>query len=95
MNNVGTMEAEQEHGMIRVDYHGQHVSGMRKKFKDHVIPIIPAVRKKMVIKGHSSVGKESKLKKALGKVIGEYENLHCQGVKGNDGAIIVLWRAKK
>jgi hypothetical protein len=97
MNNVGTMGAEQEHGMIQVDYHGQHVSGMRKLFKDHVILIIPAVGNVMVItgRGSHSVGKESKLKKALCKMIGEYDNLHCQGVKGNDGAIIVLWRAKK
>jgi hypothetical protein len=97
MNNVGTMGAEQECGMVQVDYHGQHVSGMRQKFKDHIVPIIPAVGKVMVItgRGSHSVGKESKLKKALFKMIGEYEHLYWQRVEGNDGAILVLWRTKK
>jgi DNA-nicking Smr family endonuclease len=97
MNNVGTMGAEVEGGMIQVDYHGLHVSGMRKKFKDHILPIIPEVKKVMIItgRGSHSVGKESKLKKALQKLIGEYENLYWQRVEDNDGAIVVLWRTKK
>jgi hypothetical protein len=97
MNTVGAMGAEQESGMIQVDYHGQHVNGMRKKFKDHIIPIIPAVGKVMIItgRGSHSVGKESKLKKALFKLIGEYKNLSWQKVEGNEGAILVLWRSEK
>jgi hypothetical protein len=51
MNNIGTMGAEQECGMIQVDYHGQQISGMRNKFKDHAVPIIPALGKVMVITG--------------------------------------------
>ena len=93
MNNVGTMGAKQECGVIQVDYHVQHISGMRTKFKDHVVPIIPAAGKVMVItgRGNHRVGKESKLKKALFKLIDECENLSAN-VKGNDGAILVLWR---
>ena len=97
MNTVGTMGAEQESGMIQVDYHGQHVYGMRRKFKDHIIPIIPAVGKIMVItgRGSHSVGKESKLKKALLKLIGEYNNLSWRRVERNEGAILVLWNSEK
>ena len=97
MNNVGTMGAEVEGGMIQVDYHGLHVSGMRKKFKDHILLIIPEVKKVMIItgRGSHSVRKKSKLKKALQKLIGEYENLYWQRVEDNDGAILVLWRTKK
>ena len=97
INTVGTMGAEQESGMIQVDYHGQHVNGLRKKFKDHIIPIIPAVGKVMVItgRGSHSVGKEGKLKKALVKLIEEYKNLSWQRVERNEGAIIVLWKSEK
>ena len=96
MNNVGTMGAEVEGGTIQVDYHGLHISGMRKKFKDHILPILPEVRKVMIItgRGSHSVGKESKLKKALQKLV-EYKNLYWQRVEDNDGAILVLWRSKK
>ena len=48
-------------------YHGLHANEMRRKFKEHVIPILPVVKKVMEITGrglHSS-GKESKLKKVL------------------------------
>ena len=45
MNNVGTMGAEVEGGMIQVNYHGLHVSGMRNKIKDNILPIIPEVKK--------------------------------------------------
>jgi len=64
MNNIGTMGAEVEGGMIQVDYHGLHVSGMSKKFKDHILLIITEVRKIMIItgRGSHSVRKESKLK---------------------------------
>jgi|APGre2960657468_1045069.scaffolds.fasta_scaffold523532_1 DNA-nicking Smr family endonuclease len=70
---------------------------MRKKFKDHILPILPEVRKVMIItgRGSHSVGKESKLKKALQKLVGEYKNLYWQRVEDNDGAILVLWRSKK
>lgn len=97
MNTVGSMGAEREGGMIQVDYHGLHVNELRKKFKDHIIPIIPAVGKVTVItgRGSHSVGKESKLKKALLKLIGEYKNLSWQRVEGNDGAIVVLWKPEK
>jgi DNA-nicking Smr family endonuclease len=97
MNNVGTMGAEQDGGMIQVDYHGLHVAEMRKKFKDHIVPIIAEVKMIMVItgRGSHSVGSEGKLKKALLKLIGEYENLYWQRVEGNDGAVLVLWRKKK
>ncbi len=97
MNTVGSMGAERECGMIQVDYHGLHVNELRQKFKDHIIPIIPAVGKVVVItgRGHHSVGKESKLKKSLFKLIGEYKNLSWQRVEGNDGAILVVWRPEK
>ena len=51
MNTVGSMGAEQECGTVQVDYHGLYVNELRQKFKDHIIPIIPAVGKAMVIMG--------------------------------------------
>eukprot|EP00984_Skeletonema_dohrnii_P011929 scaffold4786_cov142-Skeletonema_dohrnii-CCMP3373.AAC.3 len=95
-NTVGAMGAETEGGTITVDYHGLHVSEMRMKFKDHILSILPAVGKVTVItgRGRHSVGKESKLKKALFKLIGEYENLYWQKIEGNDGAVLVFWRTK-
>jgi hypothetical protein len=97
MNDVGTMGAEQDGGTIQVDYHGLHVTEMRKKFKDHIVPIIAEVKMIMVItgRGSHSAGSEGKLKKALLKLIGEYENLYWQRAEGNDGAVLVLWRKKK
>jgi hypothetical protein len=92
MNNIGTMGAEVEGGMIQVDYHGLHVSGMSKKFKDHILLIITEVKKIMIIigRGSHSVGKESKSKKALQKLIREYKNLFWQRLEDNDRAILVL-----
>jgi hypothetical protein len=70
---------------------------MRKKFKDHIVPIIAKVKMMMVItgRGSHSAGSEGKLKKALLKLIGEYKNLYWQRVEGNDGAVLALWRKKK
>ena len=102
MNSVGSMGAEQEERggstLIQVDYHGLHVNEMRRKFKEHVIPILPVVKKVLVItgRGSHSVGKESKLKKALFKLIGQYEDdIYFQRVDGNEGALYVLWREEK
>lgn len=100
MNSVGEMGAQQEgrDGLIQVDYHGLHVNEMRTKFKEHVLPILPVVGKLMIItgRGSHSAGKESKLKKALFKLIGQYENnIFWQRVDLNEGAIYVLWRNKK
>lgn len=103
MNTVGAMGAQQEGGhdgssMIQVDYHGLHVNEMRRKFKEHIIPILPVVKKVLIITGHGShsAGKESKLKKALFRLIGQYEqDIYWQRVDHNEGALYVLWRDKK
>ena len=98
MNSVGTMGAEQEgqDGLIQVDFHGLHVNEMRRKFKDQVVPVLPVVNKVVVItgRGSHSTGKESKLKKALLKLINsEFEKeMYWQEVDNNPGAINVLWR---
>mmetsp|Transcript_5372 Transcript_5372/g.12205 ORF Transcript_5372/g.12205 Transcript_5372/m.12205 type:complete len:867 (-) Transcript_5372:35-2635(-) len=98
MNSVGTMGAQQDghnSSFIQVDYHGLHVNEMRRKFKEHVLPILPVVGKVMIItgRGSHSVGKESKLKKALFKLIGQNEkDIYWQRVEKNPGALYVLWR---
>ena len=100
MNSVGTMGAEEVRGgssVITVDYHGLHVNEMRRKFKEHVIPILPVVKVVMVIVGRGlhSAGKEGKLKKALFKLIGKYEeDIKWQRVNRNEGALYVMWRDK-
>jgi len=101
MNSVGAMGAQQDGrdgSMIQVDYHGLHVNEMRMKFKEHVLPILPVVRKIMIITGRGthSAGKEGKLKKALFKLIGQYESdIYWQRVDQNPGALYVLWRSEK
>lgn len=98
VNTIGGMGAEQEGengSLIKVDYHGLHVNEMRQKFRDHVMPILPAVKKVMIIvgRGSHSTGKESKLRKALFKFIAQYESkIYWQKVDKNPGALYVLWR---
>lgn len=100
MNSVGSMGAEEERGdssLIQVDYHGLYVNEMRRKFKEHVLPILPVVKKVLVItgRGSHSAGKESKLKKALFKLIGQYEeDIYFQRIDRNEGALYVLWRGE-
>jgi hypothetical protein len=101
MNSVGSMGTEEERGdssLIQVDYHGLYVNEMRRKFKEHVLPILPVVKKVLVItgRGSHSAGKESKLKKALFKLIGQYEeDIYFQRVDNNEGALYVLWRGEE
>ena len=74
-----------------------YVNEMRRKFKEHVLPILPVVKKVLVItgRGSHSAGKESKLKKALFKLIGQYEeDIYFQRVDNNEGALYVLWRGE-
>ena len=98
MNSVGAMGAQQEgnDGLIQIDFHGLHVDEMRIKFKEHILPILPVVKKVMVITGRGlhSAGNESKLKKAVLKLIGQHQkNIYWQAIDHNPGAIYVLWRS--
>ena len=77
MNSVGAMGAQQDNngGLIQIDFHGLHVNEMRIKFKEQIIPILPVVKKVMVITGQGlhSAGNEGKLKKALFKLIAKHQ----------------------
>ena len=63
INSVGAMGAQQggNNGLIQIDFHGLHVDEMKIKFKDHILPILPVVKKVMVITGRGlySTGNES------------------------------------
>jgi hypothetical protein len=81
--------------LIKVDYHGMHVSEMRNKFHQQVIPILPVVKKVLVLTGRSGTSTEnaSKLNKALFKLISQNEvSMYCRPVNENEEAFYVFWR---
>jgi DNA-nicking Smr family endonuclease len=98
MNSVSGMGAEQEGRdgtLIRVDFHGLLVNEMRMKFNDQIMPILPVVKRVMIItgRGSHSAGKEAKLKKALFKLVSMYQSsVYWQPVDRNPGALYVVWR---
>jgi DNA-nicking Smr family endonuclease len=98
LNSVGDMGAEregQDGSLVKVDFHGMHVHEMRQKFKDHIVPILPVVKRVLIITGRGvhSVGNESKLRKALFRQVSQYDDrVYWQQVEKNQGALMVLWR---
>ena len=85
MNHIGSMGAQQG-GNFWDDpnfFHGLHVDEMRIKFKEHILPILPLVKKVMVITGQGlhSHRNENKLKKVVFKLIGEHqERIYWQAI---------------
>ena len=80
--------------LIKVDYHGMHVSEMRNKFYQQVIPILPVVKKVLVLTGRSGASADaSKLNEALFKLVAQNEDsVYCRPVNENEEALYVLWR---
>jgi DNA-nicking Smr family endonuclease len=91
LNNVGDMGAEregQDGSLIKVDYHGMHVHEMRHKFKEHILSILPVVKRVLTVTGRGvhSIGNESKLKKALFRQVSQYnDRMYWQQVENNKG----------
>jgi hypothetical protein len=97
LGSVGdTCEDEEGHNsLIKVDYHEMHVSEMRNKFHQQVIPILPVVKKLLVLTGRSGTSAEntSKQNEALFELLSQNEvSMYCRPVNENEEAFHVFWR---
>jgi hypothetical protein len=96
LNNAGKMGVKNETGEVEVDFHALHTSEGMELFDDHVLPILEAVGKVLLIvgRGNNSEGKVAKLKPTLQKHIERHTKcrfMQHSDVEGNEGVISVEW----
>ena len=87
LSGVGS---ETRSSLVHVDFHGLHVGEAKERVDEFVMPILPALKKMIVITGrgvHSEAG-GSVLKQALVKYFAEL-NVKCEEVRKNKGALLV------
>lgn len=94
MNSAGSMGVQDiDTGEIEIDFHALHVSEAKDRFKDRVLPILPAVESILLVvgRGNHSEGGIAKLKPALKKLVADHSKTRYSSVEGNEGVIRVRW----
>lgn len=93
MNAVGEMGVEDQDGRVPFDFHGLHKDEAYTKFKEAVMPILPAIGKATLItgKGRHSRDGVATLNKYLKSCVEKERNVRWNEVKGNPGALDVFW----
>lgn len=76
--------------VVHVDFHGLHVNEAKERIDEFVLPILPVLKKIIVITGHGVHNESgcSVLKEELRKYFGQ-NNLKCEDLKKNKGALCV------
>ncbi len=94
MNSAGNMGVQDiDTGEIEIDFHALHVNEARDRFKERVLPILPAVESILLVvgRGNHSEGGIAKLKPALKKLVEDHSKTRYSRVEGNEGVIRVQW----
>lgn len=91
--NMGAIiEAEDgtESGLVHVDLHGLHVNEAKERVNEFVAPILPALKRMIIITGHGVHNQtgSSVLKDNMKQYFSETLKLRCEDTK-NKGALIV------
>jgi len=76
--------------IVHMDFHGLHVNEAKERIDEFVLPILPALKKMIVITGrgvHNETG-GSVLKEELRKYFGQ-RNVKCEELKKNKGALCI------
>jgi DNA-nicking Smr family endonuclease len=76
--------------IVHMDFHGLHVNEAKERIDEFVLPILPALKKMIVITGrgvHNETG-SSVLKEELRKYFGQC-NVKCEELKKNKGALCI------
>ncbi len=96
MNSGGNMgaiveeEDGQTHGLVQVDLHGLHVKEAKERVAEYVLPILPAMKKMIIITGHGAHNQDgnSVLKESIKKYFEEL-NINCVELTKNKGALCI------
>mmetsp|Transcript_320 Transcript_320/g.723 ORF Transcript_320/g.723 Transcript_320/m.723 type:complete len:1098 (-) Transcript_320:219-3512(-) len=94
MNSAGKMGVEDACGEIEIDFHALHVHEAIERFKEQVLPILPAVSSVLLVvgRGSHSDGGMAKLKPALKRHIDNGNSkMRYSNVEGNAGMMRVRW----
>ncbi len=96
MNSFGNMgaivEEDERFSRVHIDLHGLHVNEAKEKVNEYVMPILPALKKIIVITGHGAHAQdgESVLKESI-KVYFASLNVKCIESVKNKGALCVYY----
>ena len=101
MNSFGKMGVElindddESNGTVHIDMHGLHITEAKERFKQFILPILPLMKRVIVITGHGAHSKtnQSVLKESL-KEYFESMDLRSKELSKNKGAICVYGYAK-
>jgi len=90
VGEMGLESSPNKTSVVHVDFHGLHVSEAKERIDEFVLPILPALKKIIVITGHGVHAEtgSSVLKEELRKYFGQ-NNVKCEDLKKNKGALCV------
>lgn len=98
MNSNGSMGAiieydndgQEKASLLHIDMHGLHVNEAKERANEFVLPILPALKKIIIITGHGVHNEtgSSVLKESLRKYFSDIK-VRCEDLKKNKGALIL------
>jgi hypothetical protein len=91
VNSTGSMGISLAGQNTTIDLHGQSVEAAKRFINDPILPVLPVLKKIMVITGRglNSANGEGVLKPALKTYLTEL-NVKYEDVEGNQGAIFIF-----